>query len=217
VSNELRDLARVRNAVLLLSSVAWIVLLVDPGSITRLAHCPTVDSGGMPPPGSFRMLLAINPPASLAAGWAVMLVAMMSPVLIAPICHIRLRSFAHRRVRSVVLFVSAYSAVWMVVGCVLFAIELAVKAYTPQSSLPLSIVAIVALVWQLSPGKQRCLNACHSHTELAAFGASADFAALRFGLAHGIWCAASCAALMLLPMLSSRGTSSPWLASPYSS
>jgi predicted metal-binding membrane protein len=205
MSNELRELARVRNSVLLLSAAAWTLLLLDPGGITRVAHCPAMDSGGMPASGSFRMVLAMNPPAFLAASWAVMLAAMMSPVLIAPVCHIRLRSFAYRRARSVAMFATAYSAIWMTLGCVLLAIELAVRMYTPQSNLPLVVVAIIALVWQVSPGKQRCLNACHAHTELAAFGASADFAVLRFGLSHGMWCAASCGALMLLPMLSSRG------------
>jgi predicted metal-binding membrane protein len=54
---------------------------------------------------------------------------------------------------------------------------------------------------QLSPAKQRCLNRCHAHTELATFGAAADLGALRFGAAHGLWCAGSCWALMLAPML----------------
>jgi predicted metal-binding membrane protein len=66
-------------------------------------------------------------------------------------------------------------------------------------------VALIALAWQFSPFKQRCLNRCHAHGELSAFGAAADLDALRFGLAHGIWCACSCWALMLFPMLLPRG------------
>ena len=45
----------------------------------------------------------------------------------------------------------------------------------------------------------------HAHTELAAFGAAADLAALRFGITHGIWCALSCWVWMLFPMLIPRG------------
>jgi len=65
-------------------------------------------------------------------------------------------------------------------------------------SLPLAVLALAACVWQCSPGKQRCLNRSHRHPELAAFGLAADRDALRFGMAHGVWCVGSCWALMLL-------------------
>ena len=200
-----RELARVRNPVLLMSAVTWILLLVEPGSMVLLAHCPATSSGATPLQLSFQMLLAMNPPASLAASWALMLVAMMLPVLTPPLCHIRLRSFAYRRARSIVLFVAGYAAIWMALGGLLLAIELAVKLFAPQSYLPAAGVVLIALGWQFSPIKQRCLNRCHAHTELAAFGAAADFDALRFGLKHGIWCGGSCWALMLFPMLPPRG------------
>jgi predicted metal-binding membrane protein len=200
-----RELARVRNPVLLISAVTWILLMVGPGSTAMLAHCPAMSSGAMPLPASFHMLLAMNPPASLAAGWALMLAAMMSPALIPPLYHIRLRSFTYRRARSSVLFAAGYGAIWMAFGGVLMTIELAVMWLASQSYLPAAGVILIALVWQFSPVKQRCLNRCHAHTELAAFGAAADFDALRFGIAHGIWCAGSCWALMLFPMLLPRG------------
>jgi predicted metal-binding membrane protein len=193
----------VRNSVLLISVIAWILLLVDPGSMAMIARCPATGSGVMP--ASFQMLLGMNPPGSLAASWALMLVAMMSPVLIPPLSHIRLCSFAHRRPRSIVLFLAGYAAIWMAVGGVLLAIELTVNLFAPQSYLPAVGVVLIALMWQFSPTKQLCLNRCEAHTELAAFGAAADFDALRFGTMHGIWCASSCWALMLLPILLPRG------------
>ncbi len=52
-----------------------------------------------------------------------------------------------------------------------------------------------------SPAKQRCLNRCHAHTELAAFGVKADLDVLRFGFIHAWWCIGACSGLMLLPML----------------
>lgn len=196
-----REIARVRNPVLMMSAITWILLLAEPGGIGLPAHCAATSAGGMPLTGSFRMLLAMNPPASLAAGWALMLLAMMPPVLIAPLCHIRLRSFTSRRARSMVLFLAGYAAIWMSLGGPLLGMELAVKLFAPQSYLPAAGVILIALVWQCSPIKQRCLNRCHAHRELAAFGAAADFDALRFGMTHGIWCAGSCWALMLFPML----------------
>jgi predicted metal-binding membrane protein len=42
-------------------------------------------------------------------------------------------------------------------------------------------------------------------TRLAAFGAAADFDALLFGMKQGMWCAGSCWALMLFPMVFPRG------------
>ena len=189
--------------MLLISAAAWLWLLFGPGSM--LAHCPAAGSGLVPLAASLQMFVAMNPPASIAAGWALMLVAMMSPVVIPPIRHIRLRSFAHRRGRSILLFVAGYSAVWMAVGAVLLAIAAAVRWFAPQSYLPAAGAALVAVVWQFSPVKQSCLNRCHAHTELAAFGAAADFDALRFGTRHGVWCAGSCWGLMLFPILLPQG------------
>ncbi len=200
-----REIARVRNPVLLLSAAAWIWLLADPGGLTGQAHCAALASGSLPPAAALPMLLAMYPPASLAAGWGLMLVAMMSPALILPISHVRLSSFKRRRARAIVLFAAGYGAVWMAVGGVLMAGVLAARGLAPGSYLPAASVILLAIVWQFSPVKQRCLNRCHAHGELAAFGAAADLDALRFGASHGAWCAGSCWALMLFPMLLPQG------------
>jgi predicted metal-binding membrane protein len=168
-----------------------------------LAHCPVTVSGASLV--SFQMLLAMNPLSSLAAGWALMLVAMMSPTLIAPIGHIFERSFKRRRARSVTLFVLGYAAIWMTAGSVLLAARLGLSLLAPQSYLPAAVVGLIAFVWQCSPIKQRCLNRGHNHSELAAFGIAADRDAVRFGITHGIWCVGSCWALMLFPMLLAEG------------
>lgn len=202
---EARDLALVRDSVLLTSAVTWILLLLDPRNILMLAYCVHTKSGAMPFLASAQMVLAMNPPLYLAAGWGLMLVAMMSPVLIQPILHIHVRTFTHRRARSTALFVTGYGAIWMVLGSLLIGIELAVMLLAPQSYLPATGLLLLTLAWQFSPTKQRCLNRCHAHSELAAFGAAADFDALRFGLTHGTWCAGSCWGLMLFPMLLPRG------------
>jgi len=187
------DWARLRNAVLAVSLIAWIVILVEP----RVSSCCSASSVG----GSWQMLLTANPPSSLAMDWALMLVAMMAPMFIAPLYHIRISSFDRRRLRSMALFVAGYFAIWMAAGAVIIAMELAATWLLPQSYLPATIVGLVALIWQASPSKQRCLNRCHSHPSLAAFGFAADLDALRFGLRTGLWCTASCWAAMLFPML----------------
>jgi predicted metal-binding membrane protein len=179
------------------------MLLVNTGSIMTLAHCPVTDSGASLV--SFQMLLEMNSIYSLMVGWALMLVAMMSPTLISPIHHVRERSFKRRRVRSVMLFMVGYIAIWMGAGGALIAAMLMLNLLAPQSYLPAIGAGIIAFVWQCSPIKQRCLNRSHNHSELAAFGIAADLGALRFGITHGVWCVGSCWALMLFPMLLREG------------
>ena len=199
----IRERARITILILLISAITWMMLLVNPGSIMTLAHCPVTDSGASLV--SFQMMLAMNPISSLMVGWAVMLIAMMSPMLIAPIHHIHARSFKRRRARSITFFLIGYAAIWMAAGVVLLAVTLMLNLFAPQSSLPALAVGLLVFMWQCSPIKQRCLNRHHNHRELAAFGSAADLDALRFGITHGVWCVGSCWALMLFPMLLSQG------------
>lgn len=134
---------------------------------------------------------------TLASGSALMFVAMMVPMIGPSVLHVSAQSFARRRWRSVALFVAAYGAVWIGAGIALLLLSAEV------ATSPTAIAAVVAMVaaWQCSPLKQRCLNRCHNHSALAAFGAEADRDAIHFGLTHGLWCVGSCSALMLVPML----------------
>lgn len=191
-----RERWQVRGPALFISAAAWILLAVEPGGTALSDFCS---------PSMTAASLALNPPASQAAGWALMLAAMMTPVVIAPLRHVRDRSFARRRARAVALFAGGYTAIWMAAGVVLLALALAARVYAPESFGPVALAAGIALIWQFSPVKQGCLNRCHAHPELAAFGPAADIGALRFGWTHGVWCAGSCWALMLLPLLVPRG------------
>jgi predicted metal-binding membrane protein len=188
-----QEWARLRNAVLAVSLIAWIVILLEP----RASSCCSANGAG----ASWKMLLAATPPGALAMDWTLMLVAMMAPMLVAPLYHIRLSSFARRRRRSMALFIAGYGAVWMAAGVAIVAVELVATWRLPQSYLPAAIVGLIAVVWQASPFKQRCLNRCHNHRPLAAFGIAADLDVLRLGLDTGVWCSGSCWAAMLFPML----------------
>jgi predicted metal-binding membrane protein len=151
------------------------------------------------------MLFTANPVTSLATGWVLMLVAMMAPTLVPAIYHIHVSSFTERRARSVAFFACGYGAIWMAAGVILLGAEFAGIWLAPQSYLPAVVVGVIALLWQASPIKQRCLNQCHDHRPLTAFGAAADWDALRMGLEHSVWCVGSCWALMLFPMLLPHG------------
>jgi len=83
-----RERLQVSRPLLLLSALAWVLLAAEPNIIRMPAHSVAMP---MPmPPVSFT---------SLALGWQLMLTAMMLPLLIAPVRHLRDRSFTHRRAR----------------------------------------------------------------------------------------------------------------------
>lgn len=201
MANTRRELMQVRNVLLCVSGVAWATLLLWPGTSS---HCPAMVSGSMSWREPLQMLKALNPLASLAAGWFLMLAAMMAPMLIPPVHHVRIQSFKHRRVRSMTLFLAAYFGIWLAAGVVLMSTELQAASLIPPVYVSVAGVAI-ALTWQFSPIKQHCLNRGHGHPPLPAFGLAADYAAIDFGLVHGISCVGSCWALMLFPILLPRG------------
>jgi len=180
-----RERRQVRAPLLTVCAGAWFVLLLGPGGHADHAH------------GS---------PASQAAGWLLMLAAMMSPLLVGPVRHVRDRSFARRRVRAVTLFLAGYTAVWTAAGAGLLAVSgwaVSGAAVPGARGEPFAAWAavVVAVGWQASPAKQRSLNRVHSHPELPAFGRAADVGALRFGLTHAVRCVGTCWALMLLALL----------------
>ena len=96
------------------------------------------------------------------------------------------------------LFLAGYAAVWMCVAIGLQAVALAARWAAPTLLASSGLAAAAALLWQISPAKQWCLNRCHRRPELAAFGAAADRDTFAFGVTNGMYCAGACWALMLL-------------------
>ena len=103
------------------------------------------------------------------------------------------------------LFVIGYGAVWMIAGMGLQVVAPAVQLAVSDTPMCLALSAVAAMLWQISPAKQWCLNRCHRRPQLAASGAPADRAALEFGLSHGAACVGACWALMLLPLFVGQG------------
>jgi len=187
------------------SLVAWSVLALDGRGLTPPVFCAAGVLRAVPLSVTFDLALLFNSPAQLASGWALMVAAMMSPLIIAPLRHVRDRSFARRRARAMLLFVAGYMAVWMVAGVGLQAVALAARSAAPAPPAWLGLAAATAIVWQISPAKQWCLNRCHRRPHLAAFGAAADRDAFDFGLTNGASCAGACWALMLLTLFAGAG------------
>ena len=183
-----RERANVRDHLLTVSAMAWLILLVEAigmGGSTRHLAWPEQE------PWPFAT-------ASVAAGWLLMLAAMMTPLLTAPIRHVRARSFARRRSRAIALFVVGYLTIWMAAGAAL--VSMAGRAIEAAPAVTPWAAAAIAVVWQFTPAKRHCLNRSHAHPALAAFGVPADLSALRFGLAHACGCLGSCWPLMALSL-----------------
>jgi predicted metal-binding membrane protein len=187
------------------SLVAWSVVAFAGSDLTLPALCSAGTLGGVPLSASFALALVVNAPAKLACDWALMVAAMMSPLVITPLQHLRDRSFAKRRARAALLFVGGYALVWMAAGAALVAVALATRLAAPAPLVGLGAAAALALAWQVSPAKQWCLNRCHRRPPLAAFGVAADRDAFVFGLTNGAACVGTCWALMLLPLLAGPG------------
>jgi predicted metal-binding membrane protein len=182
-----------------IAATAWGAITLGTGGVMLPASCAPTASWSKPA-ASLDLVLALNPLTALAAGWALMIAAMMPPLLLEPLRHIGDRSFARRRGRAMVLFASGYAAAWVGVGVVLQPLVLASRLAASDSLLPLGVAIALALAWQVSPAKQWCLNRCHRRPHLAAFGAAAARDAFHFGLTNGASCAGACWALMLLPL-----------------
>jgi predicted metal-binding membrane protein len=139
--------------------------------------------------------------AGLLIGWALMMTAMMAPLLIPALRHVRARSLRSRRWRAMSLVTVAHAAVWTAGGIVLLAVASLLRSVTGQPDLALLLGLDAALAWQLSPLKQHCLNRHCAHPPISSFGSAADRDALRFGGTHAAWCLGSCWALMLVSLL----------------
>jgi predicted metal-binding membrane protein len=183
------------------SAAAWAALALAPHSLVMPGLCAPAGAWIGSAPTRAALALALNPPARLAAGWALMIVAMMSPLLADPLRYVAARSFARRRWRSGALFVAGYGAAWIAAGAPLLATALALCLATPAWLPAWAPALAAAALWQGAPAHQRCLNACHRRPPLAAFGWAADRDALRFGVAQGAACLGACSALMLAALL----------------
>lgn len=179
---------------------SWSLLTLYGSDITLPALCSVGDLGEVPLSVSVDLAILSNAPAKLVVGSALMVAAMMSPLVVAPLQHIRERSFARRRTRAMFVFVAGYALVWMVIAMALQAVALVALWAAPSPLVCVAGAAAMAMVWQVSPAKQWCLNRCHRRPQLAAFGAAADRDAFDFGLTNGMSCAGACWPLMLLPL-----------------
>ena len=184
-------------ALILASLTGWLAVLAMHSMLLVPELCSSNDISAE----RLRAIGALNPPAMLMLDWCAMLLAMMPPLLGEPLAHLRRRSLARRRARAISAFVAGYGAVWLAAGIILLAAAMAIAAAATAMGVPVLLaVGGIAVAWQMTPARQICLNRCHWLPRLSAFGFAADRDCVSFGLAHGFWCAATYAPLMLPPL-----------------
>lgn len=196
--------------IISISFLTWIILFFNPSQIMGVEHCHVSASG--PSAESWKMLIQMNPIISLLIGWLVMVIAMMLPKLIFPIQQIYSKNFKPNRFPASLFFVLGYVSVWTAVGLLMVLVILSLNLWFPNSYLPAIGIAMIALLWQFSPIKQKFLNRGHNHKTISAFGWLVYRDSLVYGLEHGVWCIGSGWALMLFPMLLPQGHNAAMLA-----
>ncbi|MEW7857128.1 DUF2182 domain-containing protein [Pseudomonas chlororaphis] len=143
--------------------------------------------------------LALNPVQQMLADWALMLLAMMPPLLAMPLMHVWRSSLPRRRIRAALGFLLGYSALWLTAGPLLMVLALLLQLSVADAALATAL--LVALLWSASPWQRAALNRGHRLRRIGLFGWAADRDCLVFGASHGAWCIASCWAWMLVPLL----------------
>ncbi|HEX8597105.1 MAG TPA: DUF2182 domain-containing protein [Chloroflexia bacterium] len=126
--------------------------------------------------------------------WCLMVVAMMVPLMLAPLRWVAFQSFRQRRHRAILLFLVGFLLPWMLVGVVPAWLRTFDWSYNPLLA---SGTFGLAALWVLGPVRRHALVFCHLTVPLAPSGWNADRNCLRFGLIIGASCIATCGLLML--------------------
>jgi len=193
-----RDRAILWVSLLALSATAWLALWLLEGSpYARLLHHDGPVTGA--PVGALLF----------SAGWTLMIVAMMLPSSIPLVVTFAALTGRRRQPHVLVgLLLLVYLVVWAGFGLAAWladrGIHAAVEAIPALAAYPQVIIAttlLIAGLWQFSPLRDRCLDACRSPLGFVMnrwHGTSERREALAMGIAHGAFCVGCCWSIMLV-------------------
>lgn len=195
-----------------LTTVAWLVLWLWSAS----PYARYVTHGGWGDMAGLASLCASLPagglwvPATLyAAGWLLMVAAMMLPTTLPVADIVRRMSAGHRwRALFLALLIAGYGAAWLAFGLLAHAADALVQWWVAQEPwfafngwVAGAAILGLAGAFQFSRLKYRCLERCHAPRVFVLerwHGRRRGFDALRIGWDHGLFCVGCCWALMML-------------------
>ena len=129
----------------------------------------------------------------LLGSWAVMVVAMMLPLVRGQARWLALRSLRRRRQHAVATFTVAFLVVWLAFGALAVALLGPVRGELWAVALGLAAAAL----WQAAPARGRLLRRCATQRAPAVRGSRALRDWAGGGLRSGRRCVGTCAPLML--------------------
>jgi predicted metal-binding membrane protein len=195
------DSIRWRLGLLVPSALAW--MLLSGSAMPGLPDfCGPGGHSASATVAAMAIALQLNPIGHLLLSWLLMLCAMMLPLLGKPIAEVNAQSGSRLRgALAVMAFLSAYTVIWMAVLSLLTAATACLRLTTMAAPL---IALGIAIVWQATPTKARCLSLCRD-TTIGAAGRARELKALCHGATTARACVGSGWALMALPFLFETG------------
>ncbi len=193
-----RDRAILTGSLVVIAVAAWLALWLWEGSAYQ--HFLHHDAVGAS---------SVVGAAFFTVGWILMIVAMMLPSSVPlVVTFAALVAQRQRPGRLVGLLLLGYLAVWGAFGFSAWVadrgVHAAVEAVPWLAAQPQLIIAATLLgagLWQFSPLRDRCLDACRSPLGFVMNrwrGVSERREALMMGVAHGAFCVGCCWSLMLV-------------------
>jgi hypothetical protein len=113
----------------------------------------------------------------VTAVWFAMILAMSPPLLLREIGRLWRTSRWRLRHLTIAWFLCGYVGVWLLAGVALSTLS----GWVIHSSGRFFVAVALVALWQCSPARQRCLNACHRVPALRVFGVAAQWDSLRYG------------------------------------
>jgi predicted metal-binding membrane protein len=190
-------------ALLLVTAVAWLVMLSSPMGADDMA--------GM----EMTMTPTVHDGVVFVVGWAVMMAAMMLPSALPMIglyAALQREADATARLGAVAVFALMYAALWALTGVPVYVASLGLMAVAPATlAYTIAVVLIVAGMFQLSPLKQVCLRHCRSPLGFLLGRWRAGWrGAVSMGWAHALYCVGCCWALMVV-LVVAGAMGLPWV------
>jgi len=133
------------------------------------------------------------------AGWSLMVVAMMTPLVAHNLYSVRISVEPRLRLGATAAFLLGYWSIWCVAGIGLFPMANLARA-TMGEFTALAATTLGAIVYSASPVAQLGRNLCHQAARIRPFGLSALSTSARFGGITAMRCALVCWPWMIAPM-----------------